>query len=93
MIRSKPSLPIANTPFKNNKYFCCTISGNATKLMVGYGPHTVIPHLSSPIFGLLSKYVDDIQVTDILINWVFLELHGQVLYILKLKNAIVLICV
>ena len=29
---------------------------NNTRLMVGYGPHTVVPHLSSPLFRLLAKH-------------------------------------
>lgn len=34
---------------------------NATKLMVGYGPHTIVPNLVSPIFKLLTNYMDDLQ--------------------------------
>ena len=30
--------------------------------MVGYGPHTIVPNLVSPIFKLLTNYMDDLQV-------------------------------
>ena len=32
-----------------------------TKLMVGYGPHTVIPNLFSPLFRIMSEFSDDIH--------------------------------
>jgi hypothetical protein len=31
--------------------------------MVGYGPHTVVPHMVSPIFTLLAQYMDNLQVS------------------------------
>lgn len=34
---------------------------NATKLMVGYGAHTKVPHMYSPLFRLLADYVKDIR--------------------------------
>lgn len=34
---------------------------NATKLMVGYGPHTIVPHMTSPIFTLMAKYMDNLE--------------------------------
>jgi len=34
---------------------------NATKLMVGYGPHTVVPNMISPVFSVMSHFADDIQ--------------------------------
>merc|ERR1711892_145178 len=33
----------------------------ATKLMVGYGPHTVVPNMISPVFSVMSHFADDIQ--------------------------------
>ena len=32
-----------------------------SRLMVGYGPHTSVPHLTSPLFRLLSLFSSDIQ--------------------------------
>jgi len=34
---------------------------NATKLMVGYGAHTRVPHMSSPLFLWLSYWMEDLQ--------------------------------
>jgi len=39
----------------------------ATRLMVGYGPHTTVQHMQSPVFNLLAEYVDNIQ-------WILSEL-------------------
>ena len=34
---------------------------NATKLMVGYGPHTVVPNMISPVLSLMANFSHDIQ--------------------------------
>eukprot|EP00092_Neocalanus_flemingeri_P040675 GFUD01044286.1.p1 GENE.GFUD01044286.1~~GFUD01044286.1.p1 ORF type:complete len:433 (+),score=113.78 GFUD01044286.1:321-1619(+) len=34
---------------------------NATRLMVGYGPHTIVANMISPVFGLMSQFANDIQ--------------------------------
>lgn len=45
-------------------YTACNYHGwiaNATKLMVGYGAHTRVPHMYSPLFRLLAYYVNDLK--------------------------------
>ena len=37
-----------------------------TRLMVGYGPHTAVPHLKSPLFRILSLFAHDL-------DWIFHE--------------------
>merc|ERR550519_546293 len=34
---------------------------NATKLMVGYGAHTRVPHLSSPLLSWMAYWLEDLQ--------------------------------
>ena len=34
----------------------------ASRLMVGYGAHTAVPHITSPLFSLLSRYMDNLEV-------------------------------
>eukprot|EP00092_Neocalanus_flemingeri_P025080 GFUD01027196.1.p1 GENE.GFUD01027196.1~~GFUD01027196.1.p1 ORF type:complete len:433 (+),score=105.33 GFUD01027196.1:337-1635(+) len=34
---------------------------NATRLMVGYGAHTAVPHITSPVFKLLAYFAKNLQ--------------------------------
>ncbi len=45
---------------KNILFFI--FSAESTRLMVGYGPHTVVPHLFSPLFRVMADYINDIEV-------------------------------
>lgn len=52
-----------------------------TKLMVGYGPHTTVPHLKSPLFRLLSTFSHDV---DWILNAIGLYEFGPSNWFLKL---------
>ena len=49
--------------------------------MVGYGPHTAVPHLTSPLFRIMSLFAHDI---DWLFNEVGLYEFGPSNWLIKL---------
>ena len=47
---------------KNKFISILSILAESTRLMVGYGPHTVVPNLYSPLFRVMADYINDIEV-------------------------------